>query len=140
MIAKGMFHVQTEQMSRIVNELDSIHFSIKKATKLVKEIGRQVDFWNIHLLFHTLRIVVIFITHCDFSFLFLVLFILGCNGSVYYGIARPYCHWSHSHHHCEGMKYAYNSFLIFFYVCSILHILLDFALSSAIAQVVLDII
>ncbi|XP_028762195.1 novel plant SNARE 11-like [Neltuma alba] len=33
---------QTEQMSRIVNELDSIHFSIKRATKLVKEIGRQV--------------------------------------------------------------------------------------------------
>lgn len=33
---------QTEQMSRIVNELDSIHFSIKKATQLVKEIGRQV--------------------------------------------------------------------------------------------------
>ncbi|CAN6580577.1 unnamed protein product [Malus baccata var. baccata] len=30
---------QTEQMSRIVNELDSIHFSIKKASKLVKEIG-----------------------------------------------------------------------------------------------------
>ncbi|KAL6985860.1 putative plant SNARE 11 [Sarracenia purpurea var. burkii] len=33
---------QTEQMSRIVNELDSMHFSIKKASKLVKEIGRQV--------------------------------------------------------------------------------------------------
>ncbi|CAL4966398.1 unnamed protein product [Urochloa decumbens] len=33
---------QTEQMSRVVNELDSIHFSIKKASKLVKEIGRQV--------------------------------------------------------------------------------------------------
>ncbi|XP_022736971.1 novel plant SNARE 11-like isoform X2 [Durio zibethinus] len=33
---------QTEQMSRIVNELDSIHFSIKKASKLVKEIGRQL--------------------------------------------------------------------------------------------------
>ncbi|XP_022718273.1 novel plant SNARE 11-like [Durio zibethinus] len=33
---------QTEQMSRIVNELDSIHFSIKKASKLVKAIGRQV--------------------------------------------------------------------------------------------------
>ncbi|CAN4127743.1 unnamed protein product [Withania somnifera] len=33
---------QTEQMSRIVNELDSIHFSIKKATQLVKELGRQV--------------------------------------------------------------------------------------------------
>lgn len=30
---------QTEQMSRIVNELDSIHFSIKKASQLVKEIG-----------------------------------------------------------------------------------------------------
>ena len=35
---------QTEQMSRIVNELDSIHFSIKKASQLVKEIGRQVIF------------------------------------------------------------------------------------------------
>lgn len=33
---------QTEQMGRIVNELDSIHFSIKKASQLVKEIGRQV--------------------------------------------------------------------------------------------------
>ncbi|KAJ7952610.1 putative plant snare [Quillaja saponaria] len=33
---------QTEQMSRVVNELDSIHFSIKKASQLVKEIGRQV--------------------------------------------------------------------------------------------------
>ncbi|KAF6154943.1 hypothetical protein GIB67_018380 [Kingdonia uniflora] len=33
---------QTEQMGRIVNELDTIHFSIKKATQLVKEIGRQV--------------------------------------------------------------------------------------------------
>ncbi|KAG6788693.1 hypothetical protein POTOM_004770 [Populus tomentosa] len=33
---------QTEQMSRIVNELDTIHFSIKKASKMVKEIGRQV--------------------------------------------------------------------------------------------------
>ncbi|MED6147590.1 putative plant SNARE 11 [Stylosanthes scabra] len=33
---------QTEQMSRIVNELDSIHFSIKRASQLVKEIGRQV--------------------------------------------------------------------------------------------------
>ncbi|KAF9689734.1 hypothetical protein SADUNF_Sadunf01G0123100 [Salix dunnii] len=29
-------------MSRIVNELDPIHFSIKKASKMVKEIGRQV--------------------------------------------------------------------------------------------------
>lgn len=33
---------QTEQMGRIVNELDTIHFSIKKASQLVKEIGRQV--------------------------------------------------------------------------------------------------
>lgn len=33
---------QTEQMSRVVNELDSIQFSIKKASKLVKELGRQI--------------------------------------------------------------------------------------------------
>ncbi|KAI3734848.1 hypothetical protein L6452_14328 [Arctium lappa] len=32
---------QTEQMGRIVNDLDAIHFSIKKVSKLVKEIGRQ---------------------------------------------------------------------------------------------------
>ncbi|RYR19383.1 hypothetical protein Ahy_B03g064151 [Arachis hypogaea] len=35
---------QTEQMGQIVNELDSIQFSIKKALQLVKEIDRQVDF------------------------------------------------------------------------------------------------
>jgi SNARE protein len=39
----GLFLHQTEQMSRVVNELDSIHFSIKKASQLVKEIGRQVN-------------------------------------------------------------------------------------------------
>ncbi|KAG6555110.1 hypothetical protein Mapa_003145 [Marchantia paleacea] len=33
---------QTEQMGRIVNELDTIQFSIKKASQLVKEIGRQL--------------------------------------------------------------------------------------------------
>ncbi|XP_077240508.1 putative plant SNARE 13 [Tasmannia lanceolata] len=33
---------QTEQMGRIGNELDTIQFSIKKASQLVKEIGRQV--------------------------------------------------------------------------------------------------
>lgn len=33
---------QTEQMGRIVNDLDTVHFSIKKATQLVREIGRQV--------------------------------------------------------------------------------------------------
>ncbi|KAE8708193.1 putative plant SNARE 11 [Hibiscus syriacus] len=33
---------QTEQMSRIVNELDSINFSMKKASKLVKEFSRQI--------------------------------------------------------------------------------------------------
>nr|XP_023920764.1 novel plant SNARE 11-like [Quercus suber] len=33
---------QTEQMSRSVNQLDSIHFPIKKASQLVKELGRQV--------------------------------------------------------------------------------------------------
>lgn len=35
--------LQTEQMGRIVNELDTIQFSIKKASQLVKEIGRQVS-------------------------------------------------------------------------------------------------
>ena len=34
--------LQTEQMGRIVNDLDTIQFSIKKASQLVKEIGRQV--------------------------------------------------------------------------------------------------
>ncbi|ONM20032.1 putative plant SNARE 13 [Zea mays] len=34
--------LQTEQMKRIGNELDSIHFSLKKASQMVKEIGRQV--------------------------------------------------------------------------------------------------
>lgn len=33
---------QTEQMGRIVNDLDTVHFSLKKASQLVKEIGRQV--------------------------------------------------------------------------------------------------
>ncbi|KAL9674484.1 hypothetical protein QQ045_030756 [Rhodiola kirilowii] len=33
---------QTDQMGRIVNDLDTIQFSIKKASQLVKEIGRQV--------------------------------------------------------------------------------------------------
>ncbi|EPS62859.1 hypothetical protein M569_11931 [Genlisea aurea] len=33
---------QTEQMSRVVNELDTIHFSMKKASQLVRELGRQV--------------------------------------------------------------------------------------------------
>lgn len=37
------FSLQTDQMGRIVNELDTVHFSIKKATQLVKEIGRQVE-------------------------------------------------------------------------------------------------
>nr|POF10959.1 putative plant snare 11 [Quercus suber] len=32
---------QTEQMSRVVNELDYIHFSIKKASQLVMELGGQ---------------------------------------------------------------------------------------------------
>ncbi|KAI5572278.1 hypothetical protein BDE02_10G001800 [Populus trichocarpa] len=38
----GTLKGQTEQMGRIVNELDTIQFSIKKASQLVKEIGRQV--------------------------------------------------------------------------------------------------
>ncbi|KAG0480013.1 hypothetical protein HPP92_010871 [Vanilla planifolia] len=33
---------QTGQMGRIVNHLDTVQFTIKKATQLVKEIGRQI--------------------------------------------------------------------------------------------------
>jgi SNARE protein len=33
---------QTDQMGRVVNDLDTIQFSLKKASQLVKEIGRQV--------------------------------------------------------------------------------------------------
>lgn len=33
---------QTEQVGRITNELDTIQFSLKKASQLVKEIGRQL--------------------------------------------------------------------------------------------------
>ncbi|OIV93388.1 hypothetical protein TanjilG_24108 [Lupinus angustifolius] len=40
--ASAALKAQTEQMSKIVNELDSIHFSIKKASQLVKDVGRQV--------------------------------------------------------------------------------------------------
>lgn len=36
-------------MGRIVNELDTINFSIKKASQLVKEIGRQVSSFLIPL-------------------------------------------------------------------------------------------
>ncbi|XP_071723762.1 novel plant SNARE 12 [Rutidosis leptorrhynchoides] len=38
----GTLKGQTDQMGRIVNELDTIQFSLKKASQLVKEIGRQV--------------------------------------------------------------------------------------------------
>ncbi|XP_024387750.1 novel plant SNARE 13 isoform X1 [Physcomitrium patens] len=33
---------QTEQLGRIVNELDTIQFSIKKAAQLVREVGKQM--------------------------------------------------------------------------------------------------
>ncbi|KAK4483333.1 hypothetical protein RD792_010519 [Penstemon davidsonii] len=42
---------QTDQMGRIVNELDTIQFSIKKASQLVKEIGRKVH--HLETLFHS---------------------------------------------------------------------------------------
>jgi hypothetical protein len=42
---KDTFHhfLQTEQMKRISNELDSVHFSLKKASQMVKEIGCHVQ-------------------------------------------------------------------------------------------------
>ncbi|XLR35888.1 hypothetical protein S83_063788, partial [Arachis hypogaea] len=32
---------QIEQMSKVIEELDSIHFSRKRASKLAKQLGRQ---------------------------------------------------------------------------------------------------
>lgn len=86
-------------MSRIVNELDSIHFSIKKASKLVKEIGRQVKFLIIFLtsLFH---ITSNFLLFCPNLLCFSS---SGCNWQVYYGNACHYCHRGDCHHHSEGM-------------------------------------
>jgi len=86
-------------MSRIVNELDSIHFSIKKASKMVKEIGRQVIFQNIHFVFfHLPGLAVI-------GFTYLKVFPPGCNWQVHYGITLPCCYWSHSNHYSEGISY-----------------------------------
>ncbi|RWR86747.1 SNARE 11 family protein [Cinnamomum micranthum f. kanehirae] len=45
---------QTEQMSRIVNELDSIQFSIKKAAQLVKQLGRGVSLFPASISFFSL--------------------------------------------------------------------------------------
>lgn len=41
-VLKNLNIFQTDQMGRVVNHLDTIQFSIKKASQLVKEIGRQV--------------------------------------------------------------------------------------------------
>lgn len=71
---------QTEQMSRIVNELDSIHFSIKKATQLVKEIGRQVNIFDLshmsnychYTKFLTLCFIQVATDRCIMALLFLI--------------------------------------------------------------------
>jgi len=91
----GCLVLQTEQMSRVVNELDSINFSIKKASKLVKEIGRQVSFFRNRLPLYLIGfwILLMSISPCTSA---------GCNWSMYYGPAVHYCCWSHSHHYCEG--------------------------------------
>ncbi|XLT00981.1 hypothetical protein HN51_050332 [Arachis hypogaea] len=33
---------QTEQISKVTEELDSIHFPMKRASKLTKQFGRQI--------------------------------------------------------------------------------------------------
>lgn len=48
--------IQTEQMGRVVNELDTINFSIKKASQLVKEIGRQVCLWEALISWRNLQV------------------------------------------------------------------------------------
>lgn len=64
-------------MSRIVNELDSIHFSIKKATKLVKELGRQVRF-------QALTFILILLAYCQ-------LLSHLCSSFVLFKIATDRC-------------------------------------------------
>ncbi|KAL6593776.1 hypothetical protein ACP70R_012311 [Stipagrostis hirtigluma subsp. patula] len=62
---------QTEQMKRIGNELDSVHFSLKKASQLVKEIGRQVA-----------------TDKCIMAFLFLI--VLGVIAIIVVKIVNPH--------------------------------------------------
>lgn len=50
--------------------------------------------------------------------------LLGCNWSVYYGFALPYCSWSCSRHYCEGQTLDSISFcLIICYVRSKMQLL-----------------
>lgn len=55
-LTKILVILQTEQMGRIVNELDTIQFSIKKASQLVKEIGRQVGYDSLCICIHLFQI------------------------------------------------------------------------------------
>jgi novel plant SNARE len=66
-------------MSRVINELDSIHFSIKKASQLVKEIGRQVSTSQSSLfllstlfLFITISVKQVATDRCIMAMLFLI--------------------------------------------------------------------
>ena len=38
----GKLKVQTEQMEKVVRDLDDIHFNIKKAGRLMRDITRQM--------------------------------------------------------------------------------------------------
>ncbi|CAI9108215.1 OLC1v1007768C2 [Oldenlandia corymbosa var. corymbosa] len=72
---------QTDQMGRIVNELDTIQFSLKKASQLVKEIGRQVATDKCIMLFlflivcGVIAIIVVKVIPC----LYLSLFFYDCS-------------------------------------------------------------
>lgn len=50
-------------MGRIVNELDTIQFSIKKASQLVKEIGRQVSFCLLNVTYVSIILETKFVTY-----------------------------------------------------------------------------
>ncbi|KAL0673986.1 hypothetical protein Bca4012_001967 [Brassica carinata] len=76
---------QTDQMSRVVNELDSIHFSLKKASKLVKEIGRQLPlapFTDFLLFFSQVAT-----DKCIMAFLFLI--VIGVIAIIIVKIVNP---------------------------------------------------
>ncbi|KAA3485182.1 putative plant SNARE 13 [Gossypium australe] len=86
----GTLKGQTDQMGRIVNELDTIQFSIKKASQLVKEIGRQVATDKCIMLFLFLIVcgviaiivVKVFFSLTDFNFRYRCSLNNVCDGTM----------------------------------------------------------
>ena len=78
----------------------TIHFSIKKVSQLVTELGRQVNLWK-----YLPPVLVIYWLLVVTCFTYLIYFF-----RLHYGISLPYyCRRSCSHHYCKG-KIAYHPF------------------------------